>query len=223
MNLPITALILATSISANAAAPPKRPRHMTGAHLLAELRDSKAGNRLFDKPYALGYLAGVADSTEGRQWCVPAQIRADAVDQRILDYLESLPAAALADSASTLLIDQYRNTFPLTGAGCAVNARATTGQLASWASAARRKPGSGNAKSDMQAEEHARFADGYIGGTVDATQGHDWCAPPRIKPDELDAIAYWALVERPGNSDGGIAASFLHRALFAKYPCPPRP
>jgi hypothetical protein len=36
----------------------------------------------------------------------------------------------------------------------------------------------------------SRFTDGYLAGIIDVTQGREWCAPARIKPDEPAAIAY---------------------------------
>ena len=67
MKRHVAFLVVTVVLSAHAGERVKRPPHMAGSHLIAELRGGPSALRLFDKPYALGYLAGVADATGNRR------------------------------------------------------------------------------------------------------------------------------------------------------------
>ncbi|TFW34613.1 Rap1a/Tai family immunity protein [Massilia horti] len=64
-----------------------------------------------------------------------------------------------------------------------------------------------------------RFAEGYQAGVVDATQGKSWCAPPRMKPDEVDDRIWQKLVSRRGTMSGS-AVGVLLELYAARFPCP---
>ena len=63
-----------------------------------------------------------------------------------------------------------------------------------------------------------RFAEGYLAGVVDATQGRLWCAPAGIAPTEVDDRVWTALRKRR-LSLGGSAAQHLIEEYAAKFPC----
>lgn len=64
-----------------------------------------------------------------------------------------------------------------------------------------------------------RYAEGYQAGVVDATQGKLWCAPPGMKPTEVDDRIWGELRKRAGTMPGS-AADELVRLYAARFPCP---
>lgn len=66
-----------------------------------------------------------------------------------------------------------------------------------------------------------RYAEGYQAGVVDATQGRLWCAPPNMKPGEVDDRIWPDLRSRAGSMPGSAAAELL-RLYAARFPCPDR-
>jgi hypothetical protein len=216
-------LMLTVCIAAQAAESGKRPPYLTGDQLIAELRGGTDAMRLFGKPYARGYIAGVVDATAGRMWCLTSEIPPETADEQVMDALAGRPVGSMSTTAAALLIEQYRSKFPLSGAACSVTPRLDGQKFVFWTSGNRRQSGSGRAATDTRLQELARFTDGYIAGAIDATQERDWCAPARIKPDELAAIAYWAVVELPTGARPSNPATFLQQLFVAKYPCRSHP
>jgi len=66
-----------------------------------------------------------------------------------------------------------------------------------------------------------RYAEGYQAGVVDATQGRLWCAPPDMKPTEVDDRIWDDLRKRAGTMPGSAAAELV-RLYVARFPCPER-
>ena len=66
-----------------------------------------------------------------------------------------------------------------------------------------------------------RYAEGYQAGVVDATQGRLWCAPPGMKPTEVDDRIWDELRKRAGSMPGSAAAELV-RLYAARFPCPER-
>lgn len=211
-----SALLTLAMAASTPAAGVQRPPHITGDQLVAELRGGPNARRLFDPYYARGYMAGVADSTQGHTWCAPSGLAPGAVDDAVLDELTTRPAGSMPGIASAMLLDQYSATFPSSG-HCSVKPRLSGDEFTAWLVGSRRKPGTEKSQPELLARE--RYADGYVGGVVDATQGTAWCAPRRIKPSELDAVGYWGLLDRPPGSMPGNAATLLREQFIAKYPC----
>lgn len=63
-----------------------------------------------------------------------------------------------------------------------------------------------------------RYAEGYLAGVVDATQGRLWCAPPRMKPAEVDDRVWSEMRKRAGSMPGN-AADQLIQLYAARFPC----
>jgi hypothetical protein len=199
-----------------------RPPHMTGDQFIAELRSGPNAQRLFDQHYAQGYMAGVVDATQGRTWCAPSSLKPDAVDDQVLDELAKRPIGSMSGNASVILLEQYGTKFPANGPACLFKPRLTGDEFAVWLVGNRRKSGTKKLQPSPEGIQRERYADGYVGGAVDATQGIGWCAPRRIKPGELDAVGYWGLLDRPRGSMPGNAATLLHEQFVATYPCRPQ-
>lgn len=222
MKSPVAMFLLAVSVSAQATEA-RRPPHITGDQFIAQLRGGPRTQRLFDEPYALGYLAGVADSTQGQTWCLPSGLLPELADKQLLDDLEKRRVGSMPTIASAVLVEHYRAKYPINGSGCNFKARLTGDEFTLWVIGNHRKSGAEKLNPSAEVMERERFAEGYVGGVVDATQGTDWCAPARIKPDELDAVGYWSLLDQPAGTMPGNAATFLHQQFIAKYPCRAQP
>ncbi|NTZ84906.1 hypothetical protein FCJ61_18335 [Burkholderia metallica] len=84
------------------------------------------GTRLLDgmsrtdnTPYAdaerhamTGYLAGVADTTEGRDWCDNGRVKPGEIDSEVLGALRELPTDALKASAAGMVTHVLRQNHP---------------------------------------------------------------------------------------------------------------
>jgi len=67
---------------------------------------------LLDQRYAKGYLAGVADAAQGRQWCDTGRLKTVEIDAHIVAELKKLPARARQGDASTLIVAILARRFP---------------------------------------------------------------------------------------------------------------
>lgn len=83
------------------------------------------------------------------------------------------------------------------------------------------QPGVPKAKQRPEALYQQRYAEGYQAGVVDATQGRLWCAPPGMKPGEVDDRIWDKLQTRAGSMPGS-AADELVRLYVERFPCPAR-
>ncbi|WP_321860474.1 Rap1a/Tai family immunity protein [Burkholderia cenocepacia] len=108
-NVLVVASLSASIGSATAAAVPR----VDGARLLDGM------SRSDNSPYAdaerhamAGYLAGVADATEGKAWCDNGRVKPGEIDSEVLAALRKLPRDALKASAARLVADVLRQKFP---------------------------------------------------------------------------------------------------------------
>ncbi|MET3820343.1 MULTISPECIES: Rap1a/Tai family immunity protein [Burkholderia] len=84
------------------------------------------GTRLLDgmsrtdnTPYAdaerhamTGYLAGVADTSEGKDWCDNGRVKPGEIDSEVLGDLRKLPNVALRANAAGLVIRILQQKYP---------------------------------------------------------------------------------------------------------------
>lgn len=200
----------------------KRPPRMTGDQLIAELRGGPNAERYFNKHYAEGYLTGVVDATQGHGWCFPIGLKPETGDDQVLHELAQRPVGSMPGSASAILVQQYRTRFPSPDGKCSFEARLTSNDFIVWIVGNHQKPAADRVNPSLEVIQREQFANGYVGGVVDATQGTTWCAPARIKPHELEAVGYWGLLEKQDASIPHNAATLLHAQFRAKFPCRPR-
>jgi hypothetical protein len=83
------------------------------------------------------------------------------------------------------------------------------------------QPGTDKWHQSPAATSRQWFAEGYQAGVVDATQGKLWCAPPGMKPTEVDDRIWGELRKRAGTMPRN-AADELVRLYIARFPCPDR-
>jgi hypothetical protein len=190
----------------------------TGDELIAGIIAGPNDLRAFDEHYARGYIAGVADATEGNTWCAPTALSPAAIDAQIVDALAER-SGAMPGIAAVELIKQYSSRFPLQGT-CAFKPRLTGAQFVAMFLGNERKSEYERINPSTAVIDRQSYAGGYVGGVVDATQGSDWCARRSTKPHEVDARGYGALLDQPAQSMPGNAATLLHDQFVIHYPCP---
>jgi hypothetical protein len=64
-----------------------------------------------------------------------------------------------------------------------------------------------------------RYAQGYLAGVMDATEGVMWCRPAAIKPGELEELVWSALQERKETTSDAGAAKEVISVLRFRFPC----
>lgn len=65
-----------------------------------------------EQRYGEGYLAGVADATQGRLWCDTGRVKTVELDGIVLGELKKLPAAARQREAAPLVVAILARRFP---------------------------------------------------------------------------------------------------------------
>ncbi|AYZ65884.1 hypothetical protein EGY31_21820 [Burkholderia multivorans] len=76
-------------------------------------------SRTDNSPYAnaerhvmSGYLAGVADAAEGKDWCGTGRVKPGEIDSEVLGELRTLPRDALKAGAAGLIVNVLRQKYP---------------------------------------------------------------------------------------------------------------
>ena len=67
---------------------------------------------LLGQRYAKGYLAGVADAAQGRQWCDTGRLKTVEIDAQVIVELKKLPARVRQGDASALVVAILARRFP---------------------------------------------------------------------------------------------------------------
>lgn len=67
---------------------------------------------LLNQRYAQGYLAGVADAAQGRQWCDTGRLKTLEIDGRIIADLKQQPARVRLGDAAALIVALLARRFP---------------------------------------------------------------------------------------------------------------
>ena len=67
---------------------------------------------LLNQRFAQGYLAGVADAAQGRQWCDTGRLKTLEIDARIIADLKMLPVRARRGDAAILVVAILARRFP---------------------------------------------------------------------------------------------------------------
>jgi hypothetical protein len=81
-------------------------------------------------------------------------------------------------------------------------------------------PNVSKSKQDAARLFKQRYAEGYLDGVVDATQGRSWCSPARLKSHEVDDRVFAELKKRAHGSMPGNAAGYVLEQFDLKFPCP---
>lgn len=117
--LPLSAVAALLCISSFAASNPGVYARYQGYQLVTELlgtpgtpKSGQEPNVTYAQRYAEGYMAGIADATQGKVWCAPPILKEGEIDERVYLALRALPADQLKRNAATLVLDHLSTTFP---------------------------------------------------------------------------------------------------------------
>ena len=233
MRFRATLLLLTTGAAGLAPAAPEHgnifPPYLTVDMFVAEYRGLPhpsvpgAGS-----PYVLhhaqGYLAGVTDIGQGRSWCFPTGTKDARARDWALAELETKTSKIterglnlLPSSAGKILHEQLAAKFP-TGAHCVFTPHLTGEEFIRQLTENSSMPSSGQSS---DATNKQRYAEGYLAGVIDSTQGVSWCAPQKLKPMEVESRMLTELDKRMATGPLPDNAAPLLLTLFnEKFPCP---
>lgn len=115
----ILPLLLAAAIPPTLHAQNAAHGRLSGTQLVERWTSPPANTRdrssaaILAREYVDGYLAGVADASEGTAWCNTHAIKTHEVDAEVIGVLKSLPAAqASRKSAAQLVVKALALRFP---------------------------------------------------------------------------------------------------------------
>lgn len=172
--------------------------------------------------HAQGYLAGVADVSQSQTWCLPPGLgTSEAAEVVVLELAKTLPNHAKRSHrsrspyAGPSLLAIYAARFPVNGS-CTFTPYLTGDAFL------RQLNATSGAESTIkdQTIDKQRYAEGYLAGVIDATQGGSWCAPRRLKPMEVESRVLTEIDKHAAvYSIRGNAASLLLELFNAKFPC----
>lgn len=94
---------------ANAAAPARVDADRLASGMSA---NDDSAFAIADRHYLAGYMAGVADATEGKAWCSNGKIKAGEIDSEVLGELRKMPGDMLKENAATLIGRVLKQKFP---------------------------------------------------------------------------------------------------------------
>ncbi|KAB8057341.1 hypothetical protein GCN74_20865 [Janthinobacterium sp. FT14W] len=116
--VPLAALCASALFApASAAGYPPAPR-LSADQLIAYYQERRPAGEapdpafLLDQRYAKGYLAGVADAAQGRQWCDTGRLKTVEIDALLVAGLERLPARVRQGDAAALIVAILARRFP---------------------------------------------------------------------------------------------------------------
>lgn len=116
----ITVALGLLSLQNGIAAEPRKPvPRMTGQEFVERFFDSadtplaqQTPQMLLERELALGYVAGVADASQGEKWCDKGLVKTIEIDAELAHLLRKLPPEALQRNAGALIVELLRKRFP---------------------------------------------------------------------------------------------------------------
>lgn len=116
------ALALTAAINTSLFAQPTgAPGRLSGSQAverwIGPARFDRTPAQQYDLQYVDGYLAGVADATEGKEWCDTHKVKAHEIDAYLVWTLKEMPAGELQRTAAAkLMVALLAKRFPCTQA-----------------------------------------------------------------------------------------------------------
>lgn len=112
-------LFAASSRAADVTRTPHLPPRLSGDDLVKQIigeegvpRAQQSPQTLYKQHHAEGYMAGVAEATEGRLWCAPERIKWRELDDRVFAVLWKNDPGSMPGNAAELLVQQLAAKYP---------------------------------------------------------------------------------------------------------------
>lgn len=119
MKLPIALALVATITNLSHAQPINAPGRLSGSQAverwIGPSKFDRTAQQQYDLQYVDGYLAGVADATEGKEWCDTHKVKAHEIDAYLVWALKDMPPEQLQRTAAAkLMVALLAKRFPCT-------------------------------------------------------------------------------------------------------------
>lgn len=119
LKLPLALAVLAAFASLSYAQPTSAPGRLSGSQAVERWIGPSSFDRTEHQQDELqfvdGYLAGVADATEGKEWCDTHKVKAHEIDAYLVWTLKEMRAHELQrTSAAKLMVALLAKRFPCT-------------------------------------------------------------------------------------------------------------
>lgn len=86
---------------------------LTANELVERMNKTDERDRtILEKNHIWGYMAGVADASQGSKWCDPGNVKRDEIDSYVLGELRKVPKDQSRVSAATLITELLNKRFP---------------------------------------------------------------------------------------------------------------
>lgn len=108
-------LLLSNGVIANQIAAPRLTAKMLIAHYSGQIGTplhEQSADAIIKTQLADGYLAGVADSTQGKNWCDKGKVKVDEINSMVVAELRKLSAKDQNQSAAHAAIKILESKFP---------------------------------------------------------------------------------------------------------------
>lgn len=117
MKIPITLALLAAVNSLSHAQPTGAPGRLSGSQAverwIAPANSDRTLAQVHELQFVNGYLAGVADATEGKEWCDTHKVKAHEIDAYLVWTLKEMSAGDLQRTAAAkLMVALLAKRFP---------------------------------------------------------------------------------------------------------------
>lgn len=119
LKIPLALAVLAAITSFSYAQPTGAPGRLSGSQAVERWIGPSKFDRTEAQQYELqfvdGYLAGVADATEGKEWCATQKVKAHEIDAYLVWSLKEMRADELQRTAAAkLMVALLAKRFPCT-------------------------------------------------------------------------------------------------------------
>lgn len=119
LKLPIAMALVVTITNLSHAQPINAPGRLSGSQAverwIGPSKFDRTAHQQYDLQYVDGYLAGVADATEGKEWCDTHKVKAHEIDAYLVWALKDMPPEQLQRTAAAkLMVALLAKRFPCT-------------------------------------------------------------------------------------------------------------
>lgn len=119
LKIPVALAVMAAICSSSYAQPRGAPGRLSGSQAverwIGPAKFDRTPAQQYDLQFVDGYLAGVADATEGKEWCDTHKVKAHEIDAYLVWTLKGMPNGDLQRTAAAkLMVALLAKRFPCT-------------------------------------------------------------------------------------------------------------
>lgn len=172
-----------------------------------------------EKDNTLMYMLGVADATEGKNWCGYGQVDSITINHTVLAWLERYSVKKPDVRASILIEESLVKNFPCQGTEPSVKTASRPSPVLSLTPDALNLSGNDFFAFWVSDNQVDKLRAGiYLLGVEDATERKVWCGYDLFKTLTLNELVYVFLKNKTHEELNSRAAELIINKLM-KYPC----